>query len=289
MKNHKVLVTVMSLLTLAICANAQVSSVKVNKKQNAQLEKVLQSRAAQARKNACYKCGQTILDKYHQTCAKGGICQQYPVKSTEAVNRSTYTGNKDPHAAQAKTCVTCGKEILSDGQHCSANGYATLCSTVKAKEAESAQEAVSVCPKCGKALSIDERYHGAKHQCEEAQKTCATCGKAILSDGQHCSANGYATLCSTVKAKEAESAQEAVSVCPKCGKALSIDERYHGAKHQCEEAQKTCATCGKEILSDGQHCSANGYATLCSTVKATKKADAKTKHTGHDPHANEAF
>lgn len=212
MKTHKILTAVCCLLTLAVCAQAQVSLQKTNKKDNAQIEKVLQKRIMQARANQkakCYKCGETILDKYHQDCAKGGICQAAPAQARKSANPSPYTG-KDPHAkvaavkAQANhVCAACGEEIHSAGQHCAATGYTTLCSSSKAKPAaKNVQEDSSVCPKCGKALSIDERYHGVEHHCQavkaETKNVCASCGEEVR-PGQHCAATGYNTLCSSSK------------------------------------------------------------------------------------------
>ena len=212
MKTHKILTAVCCLLTLAVCAQAQVSLQKTNKKDNAQIEKVLQRRIMQARaqqKAKCHKCGETILDKYHQDCAKGGICQAAPAQARKSANPTPYTG-KDPHAkvaavkAQANhVCAACGEEIHSAGQHCAATGYTTLCSSSKAEPAaKNVQEDSSICPKCGKALSIDERYHGVEHHCQavkaETKNVCTSCGEEVR-PGQHCAATGYNTLCSSSK------------------------------------------------------------------------------------------
>ena len=211
MKTNKILIAVCCLLTLAVCAQAQVALQKTNKKDNAQIEKVLQRRIMQARaqqKAKCHKCGETILDKYHQECAKGGICQASPAQARKSANPSPYTG-KDPHAKvaavkdQAKhVCAACGEEIHSAGQHCAATGYTTLCSASNEEPAaQNVQEDSAVCPKCGKALSIDERYHGVKHACKAAAKAanaCAACGEEVR-PGQHCAATGYTTLCSSSK------------------------------------------------------------------------------------------
>ena len=47
-----------------------------------------------------------------------------------------------------------------------------------------------VCPKCGKAYTIDEKYHGAKHVCKTAQKDtveyCIYCGEPIVENNQKC-------------------------------------------------------------------------------------------------------
>lgn len=211
MKTHKILTAVCCLLTLAVCSQAQVVMPKANSKQQSQIDKVLQKSVMQARaarQAKCYKCGNVILDKYHQECAKGGICQQAPAAARKAAKLSPYTG-KDPHtkvaAQQAETknvCAACGEEIHSAGQHCAATGYTTLCSASSEEPAaQNVQEDSAVCPKCGKALSIDERYHGVKHECKAAAKAanaCAACGEEVR-PGQHCAATGYTTLCSSSK------------------------------------------------------------------------------------------
>ena len=302
MKTNKILIAVCCLLTLAVCAQAQVALQKTNKKDNAQIEKVLQKRIMQARaqqKAKCHKCGKTILDKYHQECAKGGICQASPAQARKSANPSPYTG-KDPHAKvaavkdQAKhVCAACGEEIHSAGQHCAATGYTTLCSASNEEPAaQNVQEDSAVCPKCGKALSIDERYHGVKHECKAAGHVCAACGEEIHSAGQHCAATGYTTLCSASNEEPAaQNVQEDSAVCPKCGKALSIDERYHGVKHECKAAAKAanaCAACGEEVR-PGQHCAATGYTTLCSSSKQAPQQPVENNNHGDDPHANEVF
>ena len=302
MKTNKILIAVCCLLTLAVCAQAQVALQKTNKKDNAQIEKVLQRRIMQARaqqKAKCHKCGETILDKYHQECAKGGICQASPAQARKSANPSPYTG-KDPHAKvaavkdQAKhVCAACGEEIQSAGQHCAATGYTTLCSASNEEPAaQNVQEDSAVCPKCGKALSIDERYHGVKHECKAAGHVCAACGEEIHSAGQHCAATGYTTLCSASNEEPAaQNVQEDSAVCPKCGKALSIDERYHGVKHACKAAAKAanaCAACGEEVR-PGQHCAATGYNTLCSSSKQAPQQPVENNNHGGDPHANEVF
>ena len=302
MKTNKILIAVCCLLTLAVCAQAQVALQKTNKKDNAQIEKVLQRRIMQARaqqKAKCHKCGETILDKYHQECAKGGICQASPAQARKSANPSPYTG-KDPHTKvaavkdQAKhVCAACGEEIHSAGQHCAATGYTTLCSASNEEPAaQNVQEDSAVCPKCGKALSIDERYHGVKHECKAAGHVCAACGEEIHSAGQHCAATGYTTLCSASNEEPAaQNVQEDSAVCPKCGKALSIDERYHGVKHACKAAAKAanaCAACGEEVR-PGQHCAATGYNTLCSSSKQAPQQPVENNNHGGDPHANEVF
>ena len=83
----------------------------------------------------------------------------------------------DPNAeaaAKAHTCYRCGKSFRA-GQHCSETGYTALCANspeqeraLQQAEEERIQKAAenSVCPKCGKAYTIDERYHHVTHICE---------------------------------------------------------------------------------------------------------------------------
>ena len=178
---------------------------------------------------------------------------------------------------QKKVCCYCGEEILYPGQHCSASGYVSLCSAEKYQPAKRTDSTPSVCPKCGKAYTIDEKYHGAKHVCqvkdaqEEQAPVCCRCGEEILSKGQHCAASGYVSLCTTQEYQPAKRTDSVPSVCPKCGKAYTIDEKYHGAKHVCqaentqEEQAPVCCRCGEETLSQGQHCQATGCTSLCTT------------------------
>ena len=108
---------------------------------------------------------------------------------------------KSAEQSSGNTCAACGEEVRP-GQHCSATGYNTMCSSSKEEpSANNTRQDSGVCPKCGKALSIDERYHGVEHKCQKAQEpanTCAACGEEVR-PGQHCSATGYASLCSSSK------------------------------------------------------------------------------------------
>lgn len=132
-----------------------------------------------------------------------------------------------------KVCAYCGEEITSEGQHCPAQGYVALCSnTIKSNKPASVKSVPSVCPLCGQALSIDERFHGAKHVCPKAElDTCASkaqtkeyciyCGEEITSSSQHCAASGYTTLC-TVS-------------CPECGADLRNPENLDkSGTHHCK-------------------------------------------------------
>ena len=175
--------------------------------------------------------------------------------------------------AQKRTCAYCGKEICSQGQHCAAKGYTSLCRATKTQVQPLSNCAPSHCSVCGEQLTIDERYHGVKHVCKTQPKDtaahCAFCGKEILGQGQHCQARGSVALCSPSKQElTAPAANSASSVCPICGEQLTIDERYHGVKHVCRNiADATyCILCGEPILTQSQHCAVLNYAGTC-TVK----------------------
>ena len=168
--------------------------------------------------------------------------------------------------AQKRTCAYCGKEICSQGQHCAAKGYTSLCRATKTQVQPLSNCAPSHCSVCGEQLTIDERYHGVKHVCKTQPKDtaahCAYCGKEILGQGQHCQARGSVALCSPSKQElTAPAPNSASSVCPICGKKLTIDERYHGVEHVCRanvaaQPAEYCIYCGKEIKTSNQECSA---------------------------------
>ena len=173
------------------------------------------------------------------------------------------------------TCVYCGEQFNPAlHEHCSAQGYAGICSPTKNDyKAPKTSAPASHCPKCGEELTIDERYHGAKHVCknnppkEAACPVCAYCGEEIRDKHQHCAAKGYTGLCCEVKENPADyrDTSYAPACCSECGEALTIDERYHGAKHHCKPAaeQKTkyCIYCGEEIKTSGQACVKGGTCT----------------------------
>ena len=172
--------------------------------------------------------------------------------------------------AQQKICAYCGEEITERYQHCSAQGYAGICSPTKNDcKAPKSSAPASHCPKCGEELTIDERYHGATHICknntskEVPCSVCAYCGKKITAPGQHCSAKGYVGLCSEEKTQAKQpSSSWAPTHCDKCGEELTIDERHHGAEHHCNSAaeQQTqyCIYCGEEIKTEDQVCTEGG-------------------------------
>ena len=163
MKTHKILTTVCCLLALVVCAQAQgQGDASFVPAKNKELLKKINQIVWNARKNA---------------------------------------NKKFSEQKSGNTCAACGEEVRP-GQHCAATGYNTMCSSSKEEpSANNARQDSAVCPKCGKALSIDERYHGVEHKCQKAQEpsnTCAACGEEVR-PGQHCSATGYASLCSSSK------------------------------------------------------------------------------------------
>ena len=176
--------------------------------------------------------------------------------------------------AQQKICAYCGEEITERYQHCSAQGYAGICSPTKNDcKAPKSSAPASRCPKCGEELTIDERYHGVEHHCKDNAQTtaqkpvCAYCGEEITSQGQHCSAQNYISLCSQSKKHQRKVKSETpASRCPKCGKKLTIDERYHGVEHVCRanvaaQPAEYCIYCGEEIKTSGQACVKGGTCT----------------------------
>ena len=55
--------------------------------------------------------------------------------------------------AQQKICAYCGEEITSQGQHCSAQNYISLCSQSKKHQRKVKSETpASRCPKCRKII-----------------------------------------------------------------------------------------------------------------------------------------
>lgn len=184
-----------------------------------------------------------------------------------------------------QTCVYCGEEITDPYQHCSAKNYIGLCSDhKKSVSAQHPDSPARYCSRCGAALSIDERYHGVEHHCKTSpademardQKTssdyltpfCIYCNQEIHGNGQHCPATGYTALCSSSQRTDVDESNCSVpACCAKCGKSLSIDERYHGAKHKCKEQKKKpeyCIYCGEEIKTSGQICPTSECGVKCT-------------------------
>ena len=132
----------------------------------------------------------------------------------------------------------------------------------------------SHCPQCDAQYTIDEKYHGVKHECAPAEKdapnACARCGQEVR-PGQHCAAADYNALCAASEPQpaEKEQAQNEASHCPKCGAKYTVDEKYHGVKHHCRPAAEQhsiqhCIFCGEPIESEFQSCQAvkGGYCTV---------------------------
>lgn len=130
------------------------------------------------------------------------------------------------------------------------------------------------------ALALEKAALLAAVQAKQAQEadslpTCVYCGEQFNPAlHEHCSAQGYAGICSPTKNDcKAPKSSAPASRCPKCGEELTIDERYHGVEHHCKDNAQTtaqkpvCAYCGEEITSQGQHCSAQNYISLCSQSK----------------------
>ncbi len=202
----------------ALCANSP--------EQERQLNEAAAERAAAAEKaSTCPKCGEAydIDVLYH--------------------GMEHHCAAEEDNQANTPVCVRCGEKIISAGQHCSAIEYVGLCTPVReTPRTQPVSDTNAVCPKCGKAYSIDERYHGEEHQCDvktdkkATAPVCVRCGEKIISAGQHCSAIGSVGLCTPVReAPRTQPASDTNAVCPKCGKAYSIDERYHGVEHQCQK------------------------------------------------------
>ncbi len=192
------------------------------------------------------------------------------VKAVKAASEQAYEKAKD----KKNVCFYCGEEIAEPYQHCMKNPHSGMCSPTEVKyKAPENNQPPTHCPDCGKELSFDERYHDAKHTCSKkdtAGVKCVFCGEEIVEDYQHCTKNPHGGLCSPTEVKhKAPNVQQPPTHCPHCKKELSIDERYHGAEHQCQKKDTTvgkCAFCGKEILSSGQHCAAKNYVGLCTAA-----------------------
>ena len=184
--------------------------------------------------------------------------------------------------AQKCVCVYCGNEIVANGQHCKAQGYTDLCSTTKdvyyVKDNPIPLSEEAICPKCGKTVVKDCHNFIEYHPCQlpNAADRCRYCNSEIKSRGQHCAAFDYTRLCS--KKSKALSYEQYKRInkanqnmfCTKCGEELTVDERFHGAKHQCKNEQqaakaKHCILCGEEIVHEHQHCAAAAYCAECTT------------------------
>ena len=158
------------------------------------------------------------------------------------------------------------KEYWKEGKH--------LSTAIERAAIKAAQEhKSSVCSQCGEAYTIDEKYHGLKHECAATNKNvaknavCCRCGEEIK-PGQHCAAAGYIALCTASEPNTAAPEVHAVAdCCPQCGKAYTIDEKYHGLKHECakqQEEPRYCIYCGELIKNSNQKCAASKR-IVCTT------------------------
>ena len=115
--------------------------------------------ASEEKSAVCFRCGEPITDEnLNRKCPK-----DVDAYCTPAVK--SY--------AKTVTCYRCGKSFRA-GQHCKAAGYNAFCAATPEQEralqqaAQEAQQADdSVCPKCGKQYTLDERYHDVAHNCKK--------------------------------------------------------------------------------------------------------------------------
>ncbi|WP_428078602.1 hypothetical protein [Candidatus Avelusimicrobium alvi] len=142
-----------------------------------------------------------------------------------AIAAPAFAQSRDPHANEQR-----------------ADNKAAVSAAIERAAVKAARDhRASLCPKCHKAYTIDEKYHGVKHECDAKAKTadkkactCCACGEEITSAGQHCPAAGYTSLCSASAEQNRQTAPcDTQTVCPKCHKAYTIDEKYHGVQHEC--------------------------------------------------------
>ena len=215
------------------------------------------------------------------------------IKFTKALEQQAAKAARKHNQAQAAVCAYCGEKIRYIYQHCSAQGSVGLCSTEKAApQADTASAPAENCPICGEKLTIDERFHGAKHVCPEVKPgpggVCFYCKQSIETTHQHCPAQGSVGLCSDTEIKtqtEATAAPE--ECCPICGERLTVDERFHGVKHVCPEVKPgpngVCFYCKQSIETTHQHCPAQGSVGLCSTEEIKMQADTASAPTENCP------
>ena len=193
MKNYKILTAVCCLLTLAVCVQAQgvnnnSKKWKLTSQQQEQLKQLVNKRkdinGKTVSKTPEARSIEAILNQKKQDSVK---------RQKELAKAKQKAEKKLAGQVSGNACAACGEEVRP-GQHCAATGYTSLCSSAKEEPAaNNAQQESAVCPKCGKTLSIDERYHGIEHKCQKPGNTCAACGEEVR-PGQHCAATGYASL-----------------------------------------------------------------------------------------------
>lgn len=109
------------------------------------------------------------------------VCTAFPAavdaqtskKMTNTITRKIFAAKKHKNKkAPAEVCAACGQTIADANQHCTAKDCNGLCSAhaqqTAAHEPETDQAAI--CPTCGQAYTIDEKYHGTPHVCTPAKK-----------------------------------------------------------------------------------------------------------------------
>ncbi len=177
MKNYKILTAVCCLLTLAVCVQAQgvnnnSKKWKLTSQQQEQLKQLVNKRkdinGKTVSKTPEARSIEAILNQKKQDSVK---------RQKELAKAKQKAEKKLAGQVSGNACAACGEEVRP-GQHCAATGYTSLCSSAKEEPAaNNAQQESAVCPKCGKTLSIDERYHGIEHKCQKPGNTCAANAK----------------------------------------------------------------------------------------------------------------
>lgn len=185
-------------------------------------------------------------------------------KVTRAVVRAE---KAHKHQQKQAVCAACGEKITAPYQHCKATGYTGICApkTAASEKAGTEKGTPDVCPGCGQAYTIDEKYHGVKHVCpaQEKAEVCASCGNPITQLSQRCPSDPDVH----------------------CLPAPKSDAKAH-----------TCYRCGKSFQ-EGQHCSAAHGNALCANSpeqerrleQAEKERSAAAEKARHCPKCGEAY
>ena len=229
MKNTKWLLLVLAAVTLSwpVCAQSQDPHAKEKwgngKLISAAIERAAVKAVREHKDSHCPQCGAqyTIDEKYH------GVKHECAAQEN-SVNR----------------CARCGQKVFP-GQHCAAVDYTELCSDSAPVQEKQEEINEGLLHQAEALLQHDRDIHNgySKHDLnyyynllKNEQKTariCARCGQDLL-PGQHCAAADYTNLCSdSAPVQEKQGAKAAASHCKKCGAQYTIDEKYHGVKHNC--------------------------------------------------------
>lgn len=180
---------------------------------------------------------------------------------------------KEAKAKKAK-CVYCGEEILSNGQHCQAQGYSNLCSDQKeAPRQPAVRNNYAGGDPHAAALDCDDT------RCVPAKKvqkpTCYKCGEEIFDKyHQECAKGDKCAVAPEAPVQEPE--REYVYLGGDPHNDANWAKVTKTAKKQ-KAVKGKCAYCGEKIESAGQHCQAQGYAALCSDTKAAPVKEQKTE------------